>query len=332
VTTALAAKLRMAAAALGCESRKALCARFRGVNPATQCELERLNKWMQGRSLPRTVSVYADLAAVIGSTKSGAWIAECALDDFAAELTACTGAQATVLNPAEAPVPHATGPRVGGPFGVTATLAGAFASYSLAWSPHFRGSIIRGSLRLWPNERGKLLARYAENLLGRRLILDGEVQIRQRSMDVTLREPESRVPLFVTLHVPGPPASVLCGVMSGTALIAHEALPSAVRIVFIRVPDTSTLDATNRYFTPMPGAVVGDLATLGLRVRAAEDLDAFTREFLGDVPAQVTGQDQATLAGMLDREYFAPAGPQAVSRAGNLARETGEIEAPRRQG
>ena len=309
MTTVLAAKLRMAAAALGCESRKALCARFRGVNPATQCELERLSKWMQGRSLPRSFSVYADLAAVIGSMKTGAWIAECPLEEFAAELTACTGAQAKVLTLAEAPAPRAD-PRARVLFGATATLAGAFAAYSMAWSPHFRGSLIRGSLRLRTNERGKIVASYAENLLGRRLGLDGEVQVRHRSMDVTLREPESRVPLFVTLHVPGPPASVLCGVMSGTAFIAHEALPSAVRVVFIRVPDTSSLDATNRYLAPTSGAIAVDLAALGLPARGAEQVDAFTREFLGEAPTQVTGQDQATLAGMLDREYFAPTDPQ----------------------
>jgi hypothetical protein len=45
----------MTAAALGCNSRKELCARFRGVNQATQCDLDRLNKWVQGRSLPRAV-------------------------------------------------------------------------------------------------------------------------------------------------------------------------------------------------------------------------------------------------------------------------------------
>src|SRR5215475_6468444 len=43
-------KLRMAAAALGCSSRKEFCARFRNVNKTTQCDLDRLSKWMQGRS------------------------------------------------------------------------------------------------------------------------------------------------------------------------------------------------------------------------------------------------------------------------------------------
>src|SRR5689334_9035721 len=88
----------MAATAIGCNSRKEFCARFRGVNPATQCDLDRLNKWVQGRSLPRAPSVYADLAAVIGTAKPGRWIAECSLEAFAAELTALTGIDAAALS------------------------------------------------------------------------------------------------------------------------------------------------------------------------------------------------------------------------------------------
>ncbi len=52
MAVAFAAKLRLAAATLGCSSRKEFCARFRSVNPATQCDIDRLNKWVQGRSLP----------------------------------------------------------------------------------------------------------------------------------------------------------------------------------------------------------------------------------------------------------------------------------------
>jgi len=97
VVVAFATKLRMAAVALGCDSRKEFCARFRSVNRASQCDLDRLNKWMQGRSLPRAASVYADLAAVIGTAKPGRWVAESSLEEFAAELTSLTGADAAAL-------------------------------------------------------------------------------------------------------------------------------------------------------------------------------------------------------------------------------------------
>jgi hypothetical protein len=117
--------------------------------------------------------------------------------------------------------------------------------------------------------------------------LAAEAWIGGRSMHFVVREPEGDVPLFISLQIPGPPASVLCGVMSGVAFVSSEPLPSACRIVFIRVPDTPRLDGTNRYFDPVSAAIA-----------------AFTREFLGTSPNQVTTQDQAMFASMLDREHL----------------------------
>lgn len=136
MATVLAEKLRMAATALGCRSRKELCARFRDANPATRCELEPLNKWMQGRSLPRSNAVYADFAAVIGTTKSGSWITDCSIEEFAAELAACTGVQSELLIRPGAPA-RRVDLGLPGLFGGITTLAGAFAAYSPAWSPHY---------------------------------------------------------------------------------------------------------------------------------------------------------------------------------------------------
>ena len=153
MVVAFATKLRMAAAALGCNSRKELCARFRSVNPATQCDLDRLNKWVQGRSLPRASSVYADFAAVIGTAKPGRWVADCSLEEFAAELAARTGVDAATLAMPDS-LSRRGNPRAAGLFGGIATLTGAFAAYSPAWSPHFRGRLLRGALRLAPGRAG----------------------------------------------------------------------------------------------------------------------------------------------------------------------------------
>jgi hypothetical protein len=297
----------MAAAALGCSSRKELCARFRKANPATECDLERLNKWVQGRSLPRAASVYVDFGAVIGTAKPGRWIADCSLEDFAAELAACTGADVATLV-ASGGVPSRAGMRAAGLFGGVATLAGAFAAYSPGWSPHFRGRLIRGALRLRAGRNGTLIATYAEAVVGRVVRLTAEVQIAGRSMHCALREPDGGTMLFVSLQVPGPPASILCGVMSGVAFVAHEPLPSACRIAFIRVPETPRLDATNRYLEPAPGAIAADLADLGVTLAEAGRFDAVAREFLGASPIQVTAQDQAGFADMLDHEYLGATG------------------------
>ena len=64
------AKLRITAAALGCASQKDLCARFREANPGTIFELDRSYKWMQGRALPRSVGLYEDWAALLGTGRS----------------------------------------------------------------------------------------------------------------------------------------------------------------------------------------------------------------------------------------------------------------------
>jgi hypothetical protein len=307
VAVAFATKLRMAAAALGCNSRKELCARFRSVNQATQCDLDRLNKWVQGRSLPRAASVYADFAAVVGTAKSASWIADCSIEAFATELAHCTGAEPGTLAVPDSLAPRGS-PRIAGLFRGIATLAGTYAAYSPAWSPHFHGRLLRGALRLAPGRSRTLIATYTESLFGREVRLTAEAWIGGRSMHFVVREPEGDVPLFISLQIPGPPASVLCGIMSGVAFVAHEPLPSACHIIFIRVPDTPRLNATNRYFDPVVGSIATDLLDLSLTVPEADHLDALTREFLGTTPIQATTEHQRMFAAILDREHLDVAG------------------------
>jgi hypothetical protein len=64
-----ARKLQLTAALLGCTTRKELCAAFRAVNPATDFELERAHKWLQGRAMPRGMAIYAEWAQVIGTAR-----------------------------------------------------------------------------------------------------------------------------------------------------------------------------------------------------------------------------------------------------------------------
>jgi xanthosine utilization system XapX-like protein len=303
VAVAFAAKLRMAAAALGCASRKELCAHFRRANPATQCDIDRLNKWVQGRATPRASSVYADLAAVIGTPKPGRWIADSSIEEFAAELGARTGADPGTFRRPDMPGRRAA-PRNAGLFGGVTGMSGTFAAYSPAWSPHFRGKLLRGSLVLAASGNGALTATYTESLLGGDVRLWAEVWIGARSMHFILREPEGELPLLISLQIPGPPVSALCGIMSGAAFVSSDPMPSASRIVFVRVPDTPLLSRSNRYFDPAQGAIADDLAALGLTVAEAGRLDAFARGFLGGEPVQVSTRDQATFADILDGEHL----------------------------
>lgn len=302
-----AEKLHLTATALHCASRKELCARFRAVNPATQCDLERLHKWIQGRALPRSPEVYGDWAKVLGSQRSGAWLISSSLDDFCAELAALTGTPAEDLRQFDAVRARRTVPGKVPMLGGAAALCGSFVCYSHAWSPHFRGSLVRGAMRIGPANGGGLTATYSENLVNRTVRMTGEVILSPRSLHLHLREPDSELPLFFSMILPGPPVSLLSGVMSGIALVAHEPLPSCSRVLMIRAAPDAELEASNRYIERSADAIAGDLAGVGLAADAYRRLGALVAAFLNERLDQISVADQAELSGLLDSPKLVPA-------------------------
>ncbi|MGH7101733.1 MAG: hypothetical protein ACREFJ_05000 [Acetobacteraceae bacterium] len=297
-------RLRITASALGCTSRKDLCARFHTANPRTQCDLDRLNKWTQGRALPRSAEVYEDWAKVLGTKRSGAWLASCGIDSFRAEVAAVAGITIADLYAREAlHARQVAAPARPGIVGGNASLIGAFACYSLAWSPHYHGKLIRGSLSLAPGTGGVLQATYSESLMGRLVTMPGEVAIVRRTMHLAVRDPESELPIFFSLILPGAPISVLCGVMSGTALLAPDSLPSAGRVVMIRLPGQVANEAANGYLEADPVILAADLETLGIS-HLGPRLAARIIEFLGRRLEQVTSADRARIAELLDPGYL----------------------------
>lgn len=81
-------KLRVTMVLVGAVTLKDLAAAFRRVNPATSFDVDRAYKWMQGRARPRELRLYEDWAKVVDLGRPGAWIADCALDDFIQEICA----------------------------------------------------------------------------------------------------------------------------------------------------------------------------------------------------------------------------------------------------
>jgi hypothetical protein len=307
----IAVKLRLTAAALECANRKQLCARFRAVNPATHCHLDRLHKWMQGRALPRDPGFYADWAKVLGLSHSAAWLAACAVEELRAAMTRPDGA------PVDLPLPEPT-PRVrgasGGPgvLGGARMLCGEYTCYSHAWAPRHRGALIRGSLAIRPGKGAKLVATYGETLLSGSMRISGEVTVTGRSIHFLLWEPEGNLPIFFSLIMPGPPASALCGMMSGVAFVAQMALPSAARVLMVRVPVAAALEASNRYLDPSPGFLTDDLASLGLHPTRGTALDALAARYFASPADQVTPADQEAFIELLDPEHAS--GPAPVLR------------------
>lgn len=304
-----ARKLQLTAAALGCSTRKALCARFRSVNPATICDIDRLHKWMQGRAMPREQRFFEDWRRVIASERNADWIETSSVEAFAEELARGTGITTEELWRRDERQRRRddAAPAV---LGAQRTLYGTFACYSHAWSPRHRGKLIRGSLRIEPGPRQGVQATYAEALISGITRLSGEVVLSGGMGHVLLRESANSLPLFLSVIAPGPPASVLCGILAGPALIAHAALPSATRFVAVRVPDGRALEATNRYMETGVSAIAEDLASTGLRIPEAGRAAAALSAFLGDGAHQVPVADHLALCELLDPAH--PDGPEAV--------------------
>ena len=301
----LASKLRLTALALGSTTHKDLCARFRAVNPATPCDLDRLHKWIQGRALPRSPQLYDDWAKVLGTKHPGTWIAACTVDAFVDEISALFGISIAELRSREALRPRSGGTNgAAKSLGGTRILCGAFACYSHAWAPRYRGKLIRGALRIQPGKGPALQASYRETLLSGMVQMVGDVTVAEGVVYAQLREPATGVVPLLTLIQPGPPASVLCGILSGQAIIAHDSLPSATRMLVVRVPDDARLDLSNRYLDLERSSVCRDLRALGLSISDPERLDAFAAEYFGRGLDQVSPANQADFANILDAEYF----------------------------
>jgi hypothetical protein len=297
------AKLRLTAAAIGCTGRKAFCARFHAVNPRTQCEVERLNKWMQGRALPRGADFYEDWKAVLASHRPAAWFETSSVEDFATELAALTGIPAEELLSHETRQTRApeNAPAV---FGAQQAIYGAFACYSHAFSPLFRGKLIRGTLRITPGQGTTARAAYTEALISGTYRMTGDVILSAGMMHILLKEGTNDLPLFLCLIAPGPPASVLCGVLAGPTLTSNVPAPTSTRFAAVRVPDGPDLDQGNGYLDTEPGLVLDNLAGTGLSIPHRQKVGEQIMGFLGASAHQVSLVDQLLLCDLLDSAHL----------------------------
>jgi hypothetical protein len=301
-------KLQLTSVVLGCSGRKELCARFRAVNSATHFDLERSHKWLQGRALPRSRQVYDDWAKVLGTTKSGAWLASCTMEAFLAEISALYDADPATLR-SRVEEEQTNGP-TRQPWRDLALgyLCGTYACYSMAWSPYYRRQIIRGSLQLSPgNKASPLLAKYTESLLGKDVLFSGEAVHAQRTLHFIVRAEGDTLPLFLSLFLPGPPGSVFCGVMSGATFVGPEPRPSSTRMVIVRVPANAA--SSNRYMPLEPAMITADLGTFDLRLEDLPKAATLMHDFLvgagqeGEI-LEATATAQARLASIFDMAYL----------------------------
>jgi hypothetical protein len=310
-------KLSLTAAALGAHTRKELAAAFRKVNPRTSFDVERANKWLQGRARPRERQIYDDWALVLDVGRSGAWIADCDFDSFVEVLCDARDEDPEVLlrrartfgrGAERAETPAASVGTFQG------DLAGSFVCYSRSWSPYFRGRLIRGALTI-ARRGGGFAARYVQSRVQERIEAQGSVDVLPRALMLYLREPHARTAFMLTLFPPMSLVSVLGGLIQGPAVLGVDPQPSVSRIVMVRVPElpAALFDADCLL---RPGAsVAADLAELGTPLADPAEADRLAAGFLAGGPTEP--DDHVSLAAFrglveyFDREWIRQGFPGA---------------------
>jgi hypothetical protein len=300
-------KLRATACLLGAVTRKDLAAAFRRVNAATSFDVERAHKWMQGRAHPREAQLYQDWAALLDVDRSGEWVANCDFQSFVEIVAARHSFDHERLRASggEGPVGR-QGKQVSN---TNRDLIGTYVCYSHAWSPYFRGQIIRGALSITSkDEASELHATYTEALPTGSLQVSGTLSVSRRAISFCLQDADGDAQLLFCLFPPTLPVRVLGGLMCGATIIGSDPSPSTTRIVMIRLPPASlpSLEKTSPYL-PANTSLANDLAGLGFTVSSPDSFDEDLAKFLnardeGSVD-QPSPSDFRALIERFDREW-----------------------------
>jgi hypothetical protein len=300
-------KLRLTAALLGTVARKDLAAAFRRVNANTSFEIGRADKWLRGLAQPREMQVYADWAKVLDLDRSGQWIADCDAEVFLDEICLRHGRdRETLLRAVEA-----SGGRGGSKSRAAPELAGTFVCYSHAWSPYFRGQLIRGELTVGAESSpNRSPVSYTEVLPTGAMKLSGVMLVANRGVHIQVSEAAGSAQLVsFCLFQASPPASVLGGLMFGTTRIGPDAQPSVTRIVMVRLAASNALLRSKEAYLS-PGSIAGDLAELGLDIEDPAATDRLFTEFLTGNSGgfdQVPVSTYRALADVFDRRWLSAA-------------------------
>ena len=281
----LALKLKLTMTALGM-SPKDLCNRFVAVNAGTAMTQQNVYKWLSGRSTPRLFQVYDDWARVLGNDITGAFIAAASVKEFSTFISAKFEVPGTII---EAILRDAPEPREQVTLLATRTpnlaadrlFLGRFLALSPAWSPTQAGKLVLGCVDITQGVGAALQLAYSELLFGQLFGMSGPLSCDGRTAQSMVMCQQTGKYFFFALHAPPPPANLICGIFSGSAIHDATARPVACRIVFIRdhsvdpiLPERPTYMAAS---TALIADLIGDLGygpVMACR-EAAEGLRAF---------------------------------------------------------
>lgn len=261
---AVAEKLELTSIALGCLTRKELCAAFLRVNPQTVMTLQNSYNWLSGRSVPRTFSLFEDWAAALRLDEGPHFVLSSSLEEFAeavgrrvvlpAGLLESLGGASGAASAAREAVPGARpetarepgagagaagaaampGPSRGSVWRNGALLHGSFLALSHSWSPQQRGRLLGGALSFEVQEGGRITVDYREKILGRTVRFGGSGLEDGRTGQVTLHCEANAATYLMAFHLPPLPGNLTAGVFAGTALYDPDSEPTASGILFLR--------------------------------------------------------------------------------------------------
>jgi hypothetical protein len=270
-TVDVARKLDLTAIALGCLTRKELCAAFFRVNPSTVLTVQNCHNWAAGRSIPRSFSLYEDWAQVLGLEEGPHFVMTSTLATFTQRLAAkmdlpealfaaldnsLLAEAAPRVESADAPAPS---------WRMDALLHGSFLVLSLAWAPTARGRLLGGALLLGASGEGELRADYIETVLGQRVRFTGRGMKHERTAHLTLTCMANGGTFFMALQTPILPGNLGAGVFAGNTVHDFDSAPSACPVLLIRnhALTQDELEARTDYLDAGTEMLAGLLEDLG---------------------------------------------------------------------
>ena len=142
---------------------------------------------------------------------------------------------------------------------------GAYAAYSMAWSPAHAGRVVRGCIHITTQEpQGRQIIDYVEHNAVGRFAFTGEVLPGPRMLNALVRQSDGDTFLFFAFAAPAQPAPALVGLMTGQALFAGSARPVSSRFLMVATRDGGRdAEARNGYLEAEPESIAEDLAAIG---------------------------------------------------------------------
>ena len=298
-------KLRLTAALVGAATRKDLAAAFRRVNPATAFDVDRADKWLQGRSTPRQFSVYEDWIRLLDVAEAADWIGDCDLETFIERICGRHGKdrqqlerRALAFGKPSRPAQNDQG----------ATIAGKYVCYSHAWSPYTNGQLMRSWLTI-EQESGpqRLTATYTEHLPTVLLHAKGPVFVTGRGVYIHVTGTGHDSHFFFSLFPFSAPGSVLGGFMTGAPVFGAQPQPAITRMVLARIREPENQPEILGGYIDPGVTVAGDLKKLGVDLEdldvADGHLDAFLRREGGGTE-KIAREDFQNVVDMFDRAWL----------------------------